>query len=125
MRLSLFVLPPLLLAASPALATGGFACEATDGSRVAMGGTVGHVIGAPLIGAWLEVGEQRWATTDPEPEIAIGRSWLDEHEIRVDLVDRQAERFEAQLRVRTSEAGEARGTLVRDGRTYPVRCDLE
>jgi hypothetical protein len=125
MRPSLLLALPLLLGAAPAFATGGFACEATDGSGIAIGGTIGHVVGAPLVGAWLQVREQTRATTDTPAQIAVGRSWIDEHEIRLDLVDPNFERFEAQLRVRTSEAGEARGTLLRDGVTHPVRCDLE
>ena len=116
---------PMLLAAAPAFATGGFACEATDGSGIAIGGTIGHVVGAPLVGAWLEVGGRRRATTDAPPELSVGRSWIDEREIRVDLVDPNFERFEAQLRVETTDAGEARGTVVLDGVTHPVRCDLE
>ena len=117
---------PLLLVPTPALATGGFDCRTTDGSNILMSGTIGRVIGAPLIAAHLRVGEQpTLSTTDPEPQIAIVRSWIDEREIRVDLVDPQVERFEAQLRARTARGGRATGTLVRGGVTHPVRCELE
>lgn len=116
---------PLLLAAAPALATGGFDCEATDGSGVGMSGTIGHVVGAPLVGATLRFDGQMLSTTDPEPRIVIARSWIDEHELRVDLADPQMERFEAQLRARKSADWGAEGTLVRGDRTYRVRCELE
>ena len=116
---------PLLLIAAPAHATGGFSCEATDGSGVGMSGTVGRVVGAPLVGAALHLGEQTLATTDAEARIVIARSWIDEHEIRVDLADPQLERFEARLRARTARDGTASGTLERDGRSHRVRCELE
>jgi len=116
---------PLLGLASPALATGGFHCEAVDGSALAISGSVGHVVASPLLGASLHLGDRTLSTSDQPPQIAIGRSWLDEREIRVDLVDANAERFEAQLRVRTRRDGTATGTLIREGRTHRVRCDLE
>ena len=118
------VLAIALLAASPALATGGFDCRATDGSGVGMSGTIGRVVGYPVIGASLHLGERTLSTYDEPPVIAIGRSWVDEREIRVDLVDANAERFEAQLRVRVTRRRVA-GTLVREGRTHPVRCESE
>ncbi|MDQ4087824.1 MAG: hypothetical protein M3177_07435 [Pseudomonadota bacterium] len=125
MRRTLLFTAPLLLLASPALATGGFRCEARDGSNLAISGTIGRVIGNPLGGASLHVGEQTISTTDAEPQIAIGRSWIDEREIRVDLIDANAQRFEAQLRARPTRNGTATGTLIRHGRTHRVRCELE
>ena len=116
---------PLLLIAAPAHATGGFDCEATDGSGIGMSGTVGRVVGAPLVGAALHLGDRTLATTDADPRIVIARSWIDEHEIRVDLADPRLERFEARLRARPARDGTASGTLERDGRTRPVRCELE
>jgi hypothetical protein len=111
--------------AAPALATGGFDCRATDGSDIGMSGTVGHVVGAPLVGASLHLGERTLATTDPDPQIVIARSWIDEHEMRVDLADPQLERFEARLRARPADDGTAAGTLERGGRSHPVQCELE
>ena len=116
---------PLLLAASPALATGGFDCRTSDGSRVGLSGTVGRVPGAPLVGAALHLGERILATTDAEPRVVIARSWLDAERIWVDLADPQLTRFEAQLRVRVGQRGTASGTLVRDGVTRRVDCTLE
>lgn len=116
---------PLLLAATPALATGGFDCESTDGSNIRMIGAVGHVVGAPLVGATLILGERELRTTDAAPQLVIARSWLDSERIWVDLADPQLERFEAQLRVEVGEEWTATGTLVRDGVTHPVRCELE
>ena len=125
MKRALLLALPALFAATPAFATGGFDCRTTDGSDILMSGTIGRVIGAPLIAAHLRLGDETLATTDPEPRIAIVRSWIDAREIRVDLADPQAERFEAQLRARTTRRGTATGTLVRGGVTHPVRCELE
>ena len=124
MKRSLLLPLPLALMASPAVATGGFHCRAADGSNIAMSGTIGHVIAAPLVGAALHLGERTLSTTDQSPQVAIGRSWIDEREIRVDLVDAQFMRFEAQLRARVTRDG-AVGTLVREGRTHRVRCEVE
>jgi hypothetical protein len=125
MKRTFFLGLPMLFVAGPAFATGGFACETTDGSGIAIGGTIGHVVGAPLVGAWLEVGGRMRATTDTPPALSVGRSWIDEREIRVDLVDPNFERLEAQLRVQTTDGGEARGTLVLGRASHPVRCELE
>jgi hypothetical protein len=122
-----FLLPglALLFMATPAFATGGFDCRTTDRSGIMLSGTIGRVIGTPLVAAHLRLGEETYSTTDPEPRIAIARSWIDAREIRVDLVDPQAERFEAELRARIMLGGRATGTLVRRGVTHPVRCDVE
>ncbi len=114
-----------LFAASPAFATGGFDCRTTDGSNILMSGTIGRVVGAPLVAAHLRLGEETLSTTDAEPRITIARSWIDTREMRVDLADPQLERFEAQLRTRARRDGTAIGTLVRNGVSHPVRCELE
>ena len=116
---------PLLIASTPALATGGFDCRTTDGSDILVSGTIGRVIGTPLVAAHLRIGEETLSTTDAEPRIAIARSWIDAREIRVDLADPQAERFEAQLRARIMTRLGATGTLVRNRVTHPVRCEIE
>lgn len=121
----LLIVLPLLAAAVPAWATGGFDCRSTDGSGLRMSGAVGHVIGAPLVSAHLHFGERALSTADPEPQLVIARSWLDSERIWVDLADPQLSRFEAQLRVRVGANWTATGTLVRDGLTHPVRCEVE
>jgi len=115
----------LLASAAPALATGGFDCRATDNSGLGLAGTTGRVVITPLVGARLTIGQQTLATDDPEPAIVVGQSWIDDREIRIDLVDPNFERIEAQLRARIVRPGIATGTLVREGRTHPVRCEIE
>ena len=117
---------PLLLAAAPALATGGFDCRTTDGSAIVMSGTIGRVIGTPLIAAHLRVGDgPTVGTSDPDESFQIVRSWIDAREIRVDLADPAAERFEAQLRVRIGSRGRAAGSLAYRGLTHAVRCEVD
>ena len=120
----LLIALPLLFAAAPAFATGGFDCRTTDGSGIELSGTVGRVVGNPIIAAALRIGESAWLTNDAEPRIVIARSWLDEEELKVDLADAQVERLEARLRTRVTRNG-ATGTIERDGRRHPVRCELE
>ena len=126
MRRCLLLGLPLLFTATPALATGGFDCRTTDGSDIVMSGTIGRVIGTPLIAAHLRIGDQpTLSTTDPDPQFAIVRSWIDSREIKVDLADPGANQFEAQLRVRIGARGTGTGTLVRNGVTHRVRCEVE
>lgn len=125
MRKTLFLAAPLLLAATPAFATGGFNCRSTDGSNISLSGAVGHVMGAPLVTAHLGLGERILSSAGSEPALVIARSWLDSERIWVDLADPQLSRFEAQLRVRVGANWTATGTLVRDGITHPVRCEVE
>lgn len=113
-----------LEAASPALASAGFDCETTDGSNIVMSGNMARAIAAPLNAASLQVAGETLSTTAEPPRILVGQSWLDREELRVDLVDPQLERFEAQLRVRFNAEGEATGTLARNGRSHPVRCEF-
>ena len=124
MKRAVLVVTPLLLAASPAFATGGFNCRADDGSGLALAGTVGHTITSPLVGARLELGGRILSTADAQPQIAIGRSWIDDREIRVDLIDSQALRLEAELRATRDRRG-WRGTLTRDGARRQVICTVE
>lgn len=125
MRISRLLAAPLLLAAGPALATGGFDCRTTDGSNIGLAGTIPHAITATLLNARLEIGDRVLETHGPNPQITIGQSWIEAGEMRIDLVDPQVERFEARLRVRADRRGNMTGTLVRNGRTHPVRCELE
>ena len=110
--------------ASPALATGGFTCEANDGSRLALSGVTGHGVVTPLVGARLRLGERLLSSDGDAPGLAIAQSWIDDERLWVDLVDPQAMRFEARLRVKVGKGG-ATGTLERDGRAHPVRCEVD
>ena len=111
--------------ATPALATGGFECRATDRSGLAVAGVLGHGIASPLVSARLVEGGRTLSTTGDRPALSIAQSWIDSREIRLDLVDPNATRFEARLRARIMLRNQGTGTLVRKGRTHPVRCMLD
>ena len=117
--LAAFVLP------SAAAATGGFDCRATDRSGLRISGVTGRGIVTPLVSARLSAPGRMISTSGERPQAAIGQSWIDSREIRLDLVDPQAMRFEARLRARITLRNQATGTLVRAGRTHPVRCTIE
>lgn len=116
----------LLLGASPAYATGGFSCEATDGSNLSIHATTGRVITGPIIGLVLIVDGKEYWTSGDNPTIAMAQSWSDEKQLMIDLVDTNYERFEAQLRVRLTPRSEtAKGTLLYGGKKHPVKCEFE
>jgi hypothetical protein len=124
MRPASLLAAALICVPAPALASASFECEATDGSGIAIVGNMARAIAAPLNAVILRIGERILSTATNPPQILVAQSWLDSRELKVDLVDPRMERFEAQLRVRIDTEGEARGTLVRNGRSHPVRCEF-
>lgn len=116
---------PLMFAATPAFATGGFECRTTDRSAIVLGGSFGNSLGTPIDAAYLELPGRRLFTADRPHTIFIVRSWLDEEEIRIDLQEQGADDFAAQLRARWQRGGPATGTLVLHGARHPVRCEME
>ncbi|MGZ8348473.1 MAG: hypothetical protein ACXWUX_06150 [Allosphingosinicella sp.] len=115
---------PLMLSASPALATGGFDCRTAD-RRIVLTGSFGNSVGTPIDAVFLDVGGRTLATAGDAPHYTIVRSWLDVCDIRIDLVPRDADRITVQLRARLGAPGPETGTLLLDGVTHPVRCELE
>jgi hypothetical protein len=124
MKVALPIAAALLVAGAPAYASASFECETTDGSRISILGNMARAIAAPLNAASLTIGRRTLSTSSRPPQIVVGQSWLDRTELKVDLLDPQMERFEAQLRVRINGEGEARGVLIRNGRSHPVTCEF-
>ena len=125
MRIAVGAAIAALVTTTPAFATGGFDCRATDGSGLRVSGVTGHGIVTPLVSAQLMEGRRTFSTHGARPALAIGQSWIDAREIRLDLVDPQAMRFEARLRARIALRNQGAGTLLRGGRTHRVRCTIE
>src|SRR5687767_757274 len=98
MRCAWFAALAALTASAPALATGGFECRATDRSGIQVSGVIGHGIASPLVSVRLVEARRALSTTGERPTLAIGQSWIDSREIRLDLVDPQGFRYEARLR---------------------------
>lgn len=120
----------LLVTATPARATGGMECRPVRGAGPVL--TVGLTHGpvAQVISARLRHGRKEFRTGGHIPAanlhtMIVGQSWVDREEVRLDLLDGQALRFEGQLRARFQPRLRGRpavGTFVRNGRTWRVRC---
>lgn len=110
-----FALPLLFCAAAPAHATGGFFCKTSGTKQISVNLVFSHAVGAGLVGATL---------VDDGQEIRTEKAqwWIDGAELRVILVDPNAEREEVVIKARGR--GEVMlGTLKRGSRTYRVRCE--
>jgi hypothetical protein len=112
--LSLLAALATLSVAAPAHATGGLLCRTAGARAIDLRLVISHtavptVVSARLIEAGREV------------PVALAQSWMEPGEIRVDLVDRNAQRHE--LRLRTRKNGRYYdGSLWRGGRRHWVRC---
>jgi hypothetical protein len=125
MRLSLLAALALLCAATPALATGGYVCRTSGAEPIELAVVTGHAVAPVIVQARLTERDQTLSTADEPPRIAIAQSWVDDSEVRLDLVDANAERYEARLRIKPTGNLRAAGTLLRNGKTYRVRCEGE
>jgi len=123
MRSRLFLLP-LLLAATPAWATGGIECRTTDRSGIELFISFGNGLGWNIDGALLQIGDRALQAGWPDTPLMVVRRWNDFVETRIELADRQSEQPEVAMRARWRR-GVATGTLVRRGVTHPVRCVME
>jgi hypothetical protein len=120
-----FLLLPALLAATPALATGGYSCSTQGKDPVRIDIVTGHGVAPAIAQVRLHDGTRSWSTADADPAIVIAQSWIDLREVRLDLVDAKVQRYEARLRVRTTNRLAATGTLERNGVKRVVRCEGE
>jgi hypothetical protein len=110
----LFLALPLVLAATPAQATGGFVCRTAGITPIEVSVGFGHVPGSPLILARL---------TDNRRQVPVQSAqwWLDNREMRLVLISPDAMRQELVLRARRN-GHVYDGSVVRGGRSRWVRC---
>jgi hypothetical protein len=113
-----------LCCSAPAFATGGFLCSPADGKGPTISLVIGHGIPGGVIGAAIREGGRWRSTMQPGEGLALGQAWIDAERTWVDLVHPETGAPEAQLRVRNRGFG-GTGTLVRNGRTYRVRCSQD
>ena len=123
MRYHLLTALPLLALGSPALASGGYQCTAADGTRVAI--VIGHAVAPAIAQVRIEEEGRSVSTTGEAPDLRLLQSWVDDKEIRIDLVDAAVMRFEARLRVRVTGPLAATGTLDRGGQVQKIACSGE
>jgi hypothetical protein len=116
----------LLALATPAAATRGMRCAPVAGS----GPVITLSFGAGLAGVQLEDGRTLLSTgafvqSRPARRMTVGQSWVDERYLWLDLLDSNSNRYEGRLRATFQPRVRGRpaiGTLVRNGRTYRMRC---
>lgn len=121
MRLAAFTTAALLGAASPALATGTITCRSTtsptDGPALTLVVGTGGITQARLTqgGAPFTTGAGAGAPT-------IGQSWIDRYQLKLDILDANADALIARLDTRRRAGSVYLGRLILHGRTWRVRC---
>ncbi len=100
--------------AAPAHASGGLLCRTAGARPIDLRLVISHTAVSTVVSA-------RLTDAGREVPVALAQSWIEPGEVRVDLVDRNAQRHELRLRARKN--GRAYdGSLWRGGRRHWVRC---
>lgn len=107
-------LPLLLLAASPATATGGLICRTAGARPIEVALVVSHTAVSAVVSA-------RLTDNGRQVPVAVAQSWLEPNEVRLDLTDRNAMRHELRLRARRN-GSVYDGSIWRFGHRRWVRC---
>jgi hypothetical protein len=117
---SLTAAAALFLAATPAFATSSIACTAEGWPGL----DIGIVIGATgVVQATISLGGEEISTVG-EHGPRIGQAWIDANELKLDIVDANADQRLARLIAR--RRGDAYfGSLQFRGRTIRIRCSEE
>ncbi len=108
------IILPLLFAATPASATGGLLCRTVGVRPIDVRLVISHTVVSAVVSA-------RLIDRGRDVPVALAQSWLDPGEVRVDLVDRNAQRHELRLRAKRNGAFYD-GNLWRAGQRRWVRC---
>ena len=120
MRLASCIAIALCAAAAPALATGAISCRSTtsptDGPDLSL------VVGAGgIVQARLSESGTSFTTGDGDGAPMIAQSWLDRDQLKLDILDGNADEHIARLDTRRAGAGYV-GVLILRGRQWRVRC---
>lgn len=115
MARSIIILSLAALAlAAPARATGGMTCRTAGPHVLELRLVVGHTIVPSLVSARLFDGGRNIP-------VVIAQSWIEPRTMQIDLVDSNAMRHEARLRV-TAIRSVYEGSIWRSGKRRWVRC---
>jgi len=128
MKIAFAAAAVLLSAATPAFATGGYVCRPVSGAGPSLSVVTGHGVAPVAVSATIRDGRRQLSSSGTAPALAVAQSWIDDLDLRLDLVDRNAMRYEARLRARfaaRSRGRQALGTLSRNGRVLRVRCEVD
>ena len=114
-----------LVAASPALATGTVLCQSPQRASLRLYLVVAYtpepmISQVNLVGGWMDFSTGAGAASP-----RVTQNWYDERELKLDIVDSNAESFVARLRTRRLQVGVYAGTLLLRGRTLRVTCRNE
>jgi len=127
MRLASCIAAILLAAATPAFATSTILCRSTisptDGPSLSL--VVGTGETAGIVQAHFTQGNETFTTGQGSGAPAISQAWLDRNQLKLDIVDADAESFVVRLDTRRRRGWVYTGTLIHRGRTWRVRCDEE
>lgn len=113
-------------AAAPASATSGLTCRPVSGAGPSISVVIGHGAPPSLVGATLVEGGRTLSTMEESHGIAVGRSWIDDDRVWLDLFDTRTPAWSGQLRAQAAGRGRDRhyaGTFVWNGRLTRVRCE--
>jgi len=100
--------------ASPAFASGGLMCQTGGARPVEVRLVVSHTVVSAVVSA-------RLIDAGRDIPVALAQAWVEPHEVRVDLTDRNAQRHELRLRVKRN-GRYYDGSLWRSGKRRWVRC---
>ena len=113
----------LACASSPAFATSTIACTARAWPGLDVAIVVGHGAGGAVVQATISLGGEEITTVgDWGPRIA--QAWIDEGELKLDIVDANADQRLARLVTRRRGRLYV-GTLIFRGQTIRIRCGEE
>lgn len=122
MRLASCIAAILCAAAAPAFATGTILCRSTisptDGPALSLVVGTGGIVQARLI-----QGGEPFTTGEGAGAPMIAQTWLDRWQLKLDIVDANADARIARLDTRRRAGEDYLGILILNGRTWRVRCE--
>lgn len=111
---------------SPAFATGTIHCRSQLQPDLQIYLVVGRGADAMIAQARLVDGNRELVTDDRPDSPRLGQAWLDQQDLRVDIVDSNHETMIARLlATRRGPTGRYAGSLRYSGRTYSITCRSE
>ena len=124
-RLAFVLIAAALIPAAPALATGTIHCSSTERGAPEIYLSIGRGAGAAIVQMSLS-GPAGQFTTGAGPRAPIvSQSWLDERELKIEVIDHNVEYPVARLISRRAGENLYRGTLRYRGRTHAMTCESE
>ena len=126
MRIALPLAALALLAASPAMATGTIFCRSQLRPDLQLYLVVGHGAEPAIAQVRLVDGTEVLVTDGAAGSPRIGQTWLDDFDLRLDVVDANHEVTIARLiAARRGPTGRYTGTMRYRGRTFSIACRPE